>query len=1070
MWSVGGAAEGASAPEGYIKEEIAEAADFNGYAGKDDSAKYAFTLSNDVDLTPGTNTAWSASKQLFKKGSYWFAPGAEGSVMLSYSGGASGVFYTSRQVGFYELDRLSFENISTRVSGGAINVADGLTLSGIDGGDAESAEGEADFDVVFSNCASVYTDARKGGAIATTGSESIVNVCHNGEVIFVENYVQVKASDKEVLGGAVYAENVVEFCCNRAVVFHDNDVEVTSYGAKLEGGALYAKGRATFDENLRLYVTGNKATTEQTSSSARGGAFYASGGLVIARNGEVIFAGNEAEATSSAYGGAIYANDGLEISNNDLVSFSGNRVAARSSQTDAFGGAIYALGDVVISGNKRVIFENNYEQVNGLEVTCRLSAMDVPDKMASMVLSAPDGGFILFKDPVNMVYSSGVVSLNAPYIDENGASQQATGDIIFSGEDAANRLAEIKGQAVTHAELQQSVTSVIDNHIYLYGGSLQVVDGAILKSRGVSAVADSEASLFLRDASLNMEGYQVQLGAGCGVELQGCSVITASRVSLDDSSFLKVSLDESHRTTAALTLTQASLATGALNIYLDRTDGWSNGRYKIITLASGAGGPNEALWNESNVVVHGKGAAVGASFSDLVWEGSSLYYVVNRMEWDGEETGGVWDSSQQKDGVDVYFGNAGSGTVMVVGEVSPSLIVVDNSVDDDYVFVSDESGGKITGDASLVKSGAGCFALDMENDYSGSTLLQEGELRVRHVAALGNTSDLTTVKGSFLVIEAPGEVTLAGRADIGSQVKVETHSTLFVQEGEYYAEKSEINGRLVIQDGVDASGAGELKGNGVVEVLDSSARFSNISEFAGNLRVLGDAASLSVTEGTYATDGRISISGGVLDMHNSNLILEHGGMMTLEAATLKAKNIVVEQGAELVLSETMSEYTLNRYAQSVGMEYNTVVGGVVESGSLTLMPGSYYVAAGTHLCLNGGRLILPGHTEAEQKVILTLESDVEYGYDDKVWLFSGVEMVEFEEEALTIDTLSGQVLTLCAADYFGGPWINEQTLLIYDALGTNVYLQHVGNAVPEPRSSTLALLGLATICLRKKRA
>ena len=170
--------------------------------------------------------------------------------------------------------------------------------------------------------------------------------------------------------------------------------------------------------------------------------------------------------------------------------------AAYDNNIHAYGGAIYTTGTLSITGNSSVTFEKNYEKTttsnSNPTYTYRLRSIYLMPNSAedSLIIAAKTGGHITFHDSVYMLFCSGTtVSLNADYTDADGITQQAKGDIIFSGKFTAEHLEAVKNSAATAAEITNSQTSEINNLINLYGGSLQVVDGAKLNGRGLTVAA-----------------------------------------------------------------------------------------------------------------------------------------------------------------------------------------------------------------------------------------------------------------------------------------------------------------------------------------------------------------------------------------------------------------------------------------------------------------------------------------------------------------------------------------------------------------------------------------------------
>jgi len=86
--------------------------------------------------------------------------------------------------------------------------------------------------------------------------------------------------------------------------------------------------------------------------------------------------------------------------------------------------------------------------------------------------------------------------------------------------------------------------------------------------------------------------------------------------------------------------------------------------------------------------------------------------------------------------------DAGSGTRQVINSgASASTLTISNT--SDYTYA-----GVITGNINLVKQGTGTQTLSGNNDYTGTTTVQAGTLRLGHNNALGATTAGTTVKAN----------------------------------------------------------------------------------------------------------------------------------------------------------------------------------------------------------------------------------------------------------------------------------------------------------------------------------
>ncbi|MBR3695584.1 MAG: hypothetical protein IKL98_05015 [Akkermansia sp.] len=267
----------------------------------------------------------------------------------------------------------------------------------------------------------------------------------------------------------------------------------------------------------------------------------------------------------------------------------------------------------------------------------------------------------------------------------------------------------------------------------------------------------------------------------------------------------------------------------------------------------------------------------------------------------------------------------------------------------------------------------------------------------------------------------------------------------------------------------------EIKGSDGTTTEIASSRTSEllntVNLYGGTLRV-EDKAILKTHAINVVADGNATMK--VLDAEVNastyDVNINSTGQLTLGgtdgSAKLTAKNININQGATLSVERTEVPEpvpAITLAAEEAVSIFNEKLGGVAR-GNLNLAAGSTYKADGAHLSVINGTLTFNA-TEGEKiNLVLTLHAEYEKG--SQVILFTDVNTVKFVLDNITA-TKTGQAITLNAADYFTGDWINEKTNLVYDS-GT-VYVTGVNRVVPEPSTATLSLLALAALAARRRR-
>ena len=1060
-------AQAVDIPDTYEQIDIWDSGYLSDYTSNTATDFYAFLLGMDTVIS--SDIKLDGGNLLFS--SYDGLP----PVSLEFSGGDVPALSNQESLVFDTLSHLAVADYSA----GAISIAGNLSIQNVDDGVEDSENPDVSFTgnsasssyggAIYSGSGVVsiigngdvsfngnYTSGKRGGAIYS--EDGSLSISENGDISFSGNYA-ISTSSGSAEGGAIVVKTgSVSITGNDDVTFSGN--YASGIGSAYGGAIIAYYDNVDICQNQNVDFSGNYTSGDRTTY---GGAIYTRGCVNVSGNGGVNFAGNSATATSgNAFGGAIYAESGVSITGNGDVTFTGNSATATSS-SDSYGGAIYArYSSVSIIGNETVCFEKNYESDNS---TYRLRSIYVNG--GSLNLSAKTGGHITFHDSVY----GGTTALNADYTDADGITQQSKGTIIFSGQYTKDHLDAIleannEGRVATDEEILNSRTSTL-GATTLYGGTLQVVDGAVLSTTSLSAVAGSSANVLLRDAGLN---GAISFGAGTSLELQGTNTTTGS-LTLGDAVSLTVTLDNSHLETAALTLT-GSVSTGTLSLNLNVDEERAAGMYRILSAGSLA---TEAAWTAEKVSVQGSGAAAGAGFGDLVWQDGTLYYAASPV-WSNHSGSGIWSSTETnwnngsafRAGQEVIFMDRGAGEVQLVGELAPASIHVNNTAGNDYDFTGS---GKLGGNTTLTKTGAGELTIATANDYTGATALQEGTLNVHHSTALGATAtgegELTTAAGTTLKVDNNSHLVLAGSGNsLAGAVEVANGSTLELKGAGYAASSSTVNGTLAFI-GTTAS-TEELSGSGTVQATGSQVTVGKISGFTGNLKVEGKEAGLSIEAGSYTGAGTLSVAGGTLTFGTKvNITLNAGGQLVLQSwddavASVTANNITVRAGATLAAKTAVA--ALGGVPEISSQELSADL----NCARLTLNAGATLETDGVCFDLNNGVLTLAVTSATTDKIELVLAENAVYSGSEQIALFANVGQGIFAYNGINTNTGTETLYTLNAADYFTGAGINETTQLVYDQGSGTVYLQGVVT-IPEPATATLSLLALAGLCARRRR-
>ncbi len=885
-----------------------------------------------------------------------------------------------------------------------------LTLSGLD---------ELDL-----NISGYYVSSAtaSGGAIYATGTGAVI-IEHYVNVLFNKNYASsgggaiysssgditlsgnesVTFSDNDAYdgdGGAIYsAAGAITLSGNGSVTFSDNYATSDYYGAT--GGAIYTynSGAITLSGNESVTFSGNYAS--ESSDYAYGGAIGSmSGAITLSGNESVTFSGNYAKSDASDYarGGAIYSESGaITLSGNESVTFSGNYASSASSSV--YGGAIFGK-NIGIRDNGSVVFKQNYEKRSG---TYRLRGLYATGNTA---LSSANGNYIEFQESM---YVGGVLELNNLYTNEAGQSVAQTGDIIFTGAYTEEHLEAIKSD-YTEEELRNSQTSDVAGMTTLYDGRLIVRGGAILSGAGLtvasSASGYSTPTVLLENAKLNHAGATVSFASGTHLEASGQSGIDCNNLTMRRGSALTLHAARGNKLAAVLSVYGSFTMGDSLTLNISFNDDTAEGdTYKLLQVNTLSNGVN---WTSDKITVNGLEGLV-VSFNDLYWEGDTLYLDLRGRSdsdtgdgvstlyigtWSNASGDGVWNTSSEnwiqdeanyayKDGVQVIFGDTGAGNVTLVGDLSPSEVLVDSS--QHYTWNADATeGGKLTGSMELTKKGSGTLTINCNNDYTGGTAILGGSVIAGSATALGSGD--VRLADAALIIKAEG---LANNLSAAGNSRIETQSN-----GVLVLSKAILNtGNLTLNGSIDAS-ALQLNGTASTYVDENGhvgeSGFMKAEGFyvqvvsggtvSGNAEVSHGSMTLTLGSDGYATFGgginydtyhlegndSVSVKDAAKASDNALKLIEmEGGTLYADATTTVAAtagNIILSEG---VLSGSISgETRLSATGEAYINSTNTHTGGsIFTDADITLLSAS---------ALGNGSIMTMGDTTltASEKVLL----------------------------------------------------------------------------------------------------
>jgi len=184
-------------------------------------------------------------------------------------------------------------------------------------------------------------------------------------------------------------------------------------------------------------------------------------------------------------------------------------------------------------------------------------------------------------------------------------------------------------------------------------------------------------------------------------------------------------------------------------------DGATQSVYAITAaLMADSGDYDVVITNNFNAVTSSIATLTVRVPVNLTWVGFADWDIAN-INWD-TNADTVADVAYGQ-GDNVLFDGQGSSYVYLAHELHPSSVVVNSATD--YTF-STFTGGGITRNTGLTKSGAGTLFLDTANSYTGPTVIQAGVLQVGTGAATGSlgTGPVTNQGGLVFATTAGGTI------------------------------------------------------------------------------------------------------------------------------------------------------------------------------------------------------------------------------------------------------------------------------------------------------------------------
>ncbi|EAA7310426.1 fibronectin-binding autotransporter adhesin ShdA [Salmonella enterica subsp. enterica serovar Albany] len=604
---------------------------------------------------------------------------------------------------------------------------------------------QGDGTLILSNTGNDYGDTViDGGILAAKDAASI----GTGDVTIAES--ATLALSQGTLDNNVTGEGqIVKSGSDELIVTGDNSY---SGGTTISGGTLTADhadslGTGTIANSGVLQV--GEGELENTLSGA--------GSLVKTGTGELTLSGdNSYSGTTTITGGTLtadhadslgtgtIANSGvLQVGEGELentLSGSGSLVKTGTGELTLSGDNTYSGGTTITGGTLTAdhadslgtgaIANSGVLQVGEGELENTLSG-------SGSLVKTGTGELTLSGDNS---YSGGTTitggTLTADHADSLGSGDIANSGVLQVGEGELKNTLSGSGSLVKTGTGELTLSG--DNNTY--SGDTTIADGTLIAAN-VNALGsgniDNSGTLML-DANGAFELANVTTHSGATTALAAGSTLDAGQLTQEDGSTLSIDLgaatDEAMITADSVTLGGTLNVTGIGSV----TDSWTPEAYTYTLIDSDS--------------------AITSDFDDLTVAG------MNREDVDFLTIDGKVDEADNTHydltaSLSWYADRDNASTdahgTFTLSDPDGSFNVAANLTDvDDTLDPNSTWDGK-----SLTKEGAGTLILSGDNDYSGSTTINEGTLVAASTTALGTG---LVDNNATLVLDVDGEVSAAG--------------------------------------------------------------------------------------------------------------------------------------------------------------------------------------------------------------------------------------------------------------------------------------------------------------------
>ena len=336
--------------------------------------------------------------------------------------------------------------------------------------------------------------------------------------------------------------------------------------------------------------------------------------------------------------------------------------------------------------------------------------------------------------------------------------------------------------------------------------------------------------------------------------------------------------------------------------------GWNTAASGVGT-AYGAG--NTFVMPPANMTLYAQW-----TLATLTWSGTPVSY-----DWNTADANWTGGNGVYADPFAVRFDDNGSDStpINLIGTLNPTSVTVDTSARS-YVLVTN-AGGKISGPATLTKSGSATLTVATANDYTGATTVNGGTLVLNGSGSLGNGSDLTLSGGALDLgglSPAVGAFTIAAPTSSGDTLR--NGSLTATRYAVSSASNVNLSANLLANGtaGLAKSGAGTLTLSGNNSYIGGTTSSGGIlaanhdSAFGSGSVVIGaGAVRLVINDGvSIANDIMLSSTGtaarGIIENSGAGNATLSGGIITIQTAATVGGHFGSGNGGTLTIDDPIN--------------------------------------------------------------------------------------------------------------------------------------------------------------------